>query len=109
MPVKQSDFEFFLLQAGNGSTFHFSEYKTLDGQVHRLVDTILPDGRTRYKQDLLGQSLEFRRTVQSGITSPESGTGVERSNGKDGFTVDFYSSIGVELRAANNHGLLYAA
>jgi hypothetical protein len=63
----------------------------------------------RYKQDLLGQSLEFRRTVQSGITSPESGTGVERSNGKDGFTVDFYSSIGVELRAANNHGLLYAA
>jgi hypothetical protein len=63
----------------------------------------------RYKQDLLGQSLEFRRTVQSGITSPESGTGVERSNGRDGFTVDFYSSIGVELRAANNHGLLYAA
>jgi hypothetical protein len=63
----------------------------------------------RYKQDLLGQSLEFRRTVQSGITSPESGTGVERSNGKDGFTVDFYSSIGVELRGANNHGLLYAA
>ena len=63
----------------------------------------------RYKQDLLGQSLEFRRTVQSGITSPESGSGVERSNGKDGFTVDFYSSIGVELRAANNHGLLYAA
>ena len=50
MPVKQSDFEFFLLQAGNGSTFHFSEYKTLDGQVHRLVDTILPDGRTRYKR-----------------------------------------------------------
>jgi hypothetical protein len=63
----------------------------------------------RYKQDLLGQSLEFRRTVQSGITSPESGTGVERSNGRDGFNVDFYSSIGVELRAANNHGLLYAA
>lgn len=63
----------------------------------------------RYKQDLLGQSLEFRRTVQSGITSPESGTGVERSNGRDGFTVDFYSSIGVELRAVNNHGLLYAA
>ena len=63
----------------------------------------------RYKQDLLGQSLEFRRTVQEGITSPESGASASRSNGKDGFTVDFYSSIGVELRAANNHGLLYAA
>jgi hypothetical protein len=63
----------------------------------------------RYKQDLLGQSLEFRRTVQEGITSPEAGAGAARSNGKDGFTVDFYSSIGVELRAANNHGLLYAA
>ncbi len=63
----------------------------------------------RYKQDLLGQSLEFRRTVQEGITSPEAGAGASRSNGKDGFTVDFYSSIGVELRAANNHGLLYAA
>jgi hypothetical protein len=63
----------------------------------------------RYKQDLLGQSLEFRRTVQEGITTPEAGSGAARSNGKDGFTVDFYSSIGVELRAANNHGLLYAA
>jgi len=63
----------------------------------------------RYKQDLLGQSLEFRRTVQEGITSPEAGAGASRSNGKDGFTVDFYSSIGVEIRAANNHGLLYAA
>jgi hypothetical protein len=63
----------------------------------------------RYKQDLLGQSLEFRRTVQEGITSPEAGASASRSNGKDGFTVDFYSSIGVELRAANNHGLLYAA
>ena len=63
----------------------------------------------RYKQDLLGQSLEFRRTVQEGITSPEAGAGAARANGKDGFTVDFYSSIGVELRAANNHGLLYAA
>ena len=50
MPVKQSDFEFFLLQSGNGSTFHFSEYKTLDGVVHRLTETILPDGRTRYKR-----------------------------------------------------------
>lgn len=63
----------------------------------------------RYKQDLLGQSLEFRRTVQEGITSPEAGAGAARANGKDGFTVDFYSSIGVEIRAANNHGLLYAA
>jgi hypothetical protein len=63
----------------------------------------------RYKQDLLGQSLEFRRTVQEGITTPEAGSGAARSNGRDGFTVDFYSSIGVELRAANNHGLLYAA
>lgn len=63
----------------------------------------------RYKQDLLGQSLEFRRTVQEGITSPEAGASASRSNGKDGFTVDFYSSIGVELRAANSHGLLYAA
>jgi hypothetical protein len=63
----------------------------------------------RYKQDLLGQSLEFRRTVQEGITTPEAGSGAARANGKDGFTVDFYSSIGVELRAANNHGLLYAA
>ncbi|MBM3913289.1 MAG: hypothetical protein FJ351_02455 [Sphingomonadales bacterium] len=63
----------------------------------------------RYKQDLLGQSLEFRRTVQEGITSPEAGASASRSNGRDGFTVDFYSSIGVELRAANNHGLLYAA
>lgn len=50
MPVKQSDFEFFVLQPGNGSTFHFSEYKTLDGVVHRLTETILPDGRTRYKR-----------------------------------------------------------
>ena len=63
----------------------------------------------RYKQDLLGQSLEFRRTVQEGITSPEAGASASRANGRDGFTVDFYSSIGVELRAANNHGLLYAA
>lgn len=50
MSVKQSDFEFFVLQPGNGSTFHFSEYKTLDGLVHRLTETILPDGRTRYKR-----------------------------------------------------------
>jgi len=63
----------------------------------------------RYQQDLLGNSLEFRRTVQDGITSPEAGAGAQRSNGKDGFTVDLYASIGVQLRAANSHGMLFAA
>lgn len=61
----------------------------------------------RYQEDLLGNSLEFTRTVQSGITTPEGGTGVNRANGKDGFTVDLYSSIGVQMRGANVHGLLY--
>lgn len=63
----------------------------------------------RHKEDGFGQSMAFRRTVQSGITTPEGGTGVNRSNGKDGFTVDLYASIGVELHAANNHGFMYAA
>ena len=44
------DFEAFMLQSGNGGTFHFSEYRTLDGKIHRLTETILPDGRTRYRR-----------------------------------------------------------
>ena len=63
----------------------------------------------KYKKDMLGNSLEFSRTIQEGISSPEAGAGVRRANGKDGFTVDLYTSIGVELRAPNNHGVLVAA
>jgi hypothetical protein len=50
MAISSKDFVLFLLKPNNGGSFHFSEYKTLDGQVHRLVETILPDGRTRYKR-----------------------------------------------------------
>ena len=50
MAISSKDFVLFLLKPNNGGSFHFSEYKTLDGQVHRLVETVLPDGRTRYKR-----------------------------------------------------------
>lgn len=50
MAISSKDFVLFLLKPNNGGSFHFSEYRTLDGQVHRLVETILPDGRTRYKR-----------------------------------------------------------
>jgi len=60
----------------------------------------------KHKEDGFGNSLAFRRTVQSGISTPEGNASVTRSNGKDGFTVDLYASIGVELRAVNNHGIL---
>jgi uncharacterized protein YkvS len=60
----------------------------------------------KHKEDGFGNSLAFRRTVQSGISTPEGNASVNRSNGKDGFTVDLYASIGVELRAVNNHGIL---
>jgi len=50
MPISSKDFVLFLLKPGNGGSFHFSEYKTLDGKVHRLTETILPDGRTKYKR-----------------------------------------------------------
>jgi hypothetical protein len=50
MAISRKDFVMFVLKPNNGSTFHFSEYRTLDGKVHRLVETILPDGRTRYKR-----------------------------------------------------------
>jgi hypothetical protein len=60
----------------------------------------------KHKEDGFGNSLAFRRTVQSGISTPEGNASVNRSNGKDGFTVDLYASIGVELRSVNNHGIL---
>lgn len=60
----------------------------------------------KHKEDGFGNSLAFRRTVQSGISTPEGNASANRSNGKDGFTVDLYASIGVELRAVNNHGIL---
>ena len=62
----------------------------------------------KYKADDLGNTYDMVRTVQSGISSPERGAGAQRSNGKDGFTVDFYCSIGVKLVAANNHGMMFA-
>jgi hypothetical protein len=63
----------------------------------------------KYKTDLFGNSLEFVRKEINGITAASAGAGAQASNAVDGFDVELYSSIGLQLRMPNSFGILHAA
>jgi len=63
----------------------------------------------KYKTDLHGNSLEFTRKEINGITASSTGAPAQASNALDGFTVELYSSIGLQLRMPNSFGILHSA
>lgn len=63
----------------------------------------------KYKTDLNGNSLEFIRKEINGITASSSNAPAQASNALDGFTVELYSSIGLQIRMPNSFGILHAA
>jgi hypothetical protein len=63
----------------------------------------------KYKTDLFGNSLEFVRKEINGITAASPSAPVQASNAIDGFDVELYSSIGLQLRMPNSFGILHSA
>jgi hypothetical protein len=63
----------------------------------------------KYKTDLFGNSLEFVRKEINGITASSPNAPTQASNATDGFDVELYSSIGLQLRMPNSFGILHSA
>jgi hypothetical protein len=53
--------------------------------------------------------LEFVRKEINGITAASPSAPVQASNAIDGFDVELYSSIGLQLRMPNSFGILHSA